>query len=262
MLAALDWSTLAGNGVILAVTVLGVARIGRGRPAAAGWDGGIDDEGQDTGEDPPPVPSPLRASPRRVLGNALALAFGAGCGVLLEMLTRVPDAPLRFSPFEGAGRWLAPFFVMLGVGAIVAVPLLARLDPDAPPRPSPWGWFAASRATAQQRLGALVVVLALMLHFALRDTYVELDDDGVRWRDWPMVAEQRSWSELRDVRVVRTFTAMTGRVVERPRLALEFGDGAVMRVGQGGDRPPGFWEEPAAFAAARGGVAVRRVEHE
>jgi len=196
--------------------------------------------------------------------NALALLVGAAAGVSLLLLTPPPDGPMRFSPFDRGGRYIGPVFVLLGIGGAVVPWIVRRMV-----RPGPL--LHILHRTCRQyggvdvgpilvRFGCVVATIAVVLHVSLKEIHVTLEEQQVRWRDWPWQDEQqRDWSQVDDIRIVRTFEAMTGTVVERPHLVLRFADGVEVVTGKSDTRPDGFWEGPARYASEHSGVPVRHV---
>jgi len=166
---------------------------------------------------------------------------------------------------DGVGWLLGPFFLVLAVGAATSPWLLGRFVRPAALQALLW---RASRLAGHKdprplsvRLGLVVLLLALALHFALAGVFLRLDDRGVRWRAHPFASERaRGWRALRAVELVRTFEAMTGKVVERPHLRLRFSDGEVVEHGRFDTRAPEVWEDAASYAAAQAGVVVRTVD--
>lgn len=197
--------------------------------------------------------------------NGVAVVVGTAGAALLYFGCAPVAAAMRFSPFDGFGRLLGPFFVVLGGGGMV-LPMLARKMV----RPGPLlhilhranrRYGGADMTRALLVVSSLVLAAAILLHVGLRSMHTTIDEQGVRWRDWPWQSEQvREWSEVTDVRIVRTFEAMTGKVVERPHLVLTFEPGVEVVTGKRNTRPPEFWEAPANFASKHAGVAVRHVE--
>jgi len=197
--------------------------------------------------------------------NGLAVVVGIAAAALLYFGCGPVDAPMSFSPFDGVGRLLGPFFVVLGGGGMV-LPMLARKMV----RPGPLlhilhrsnqRFGGADMTRALLVVSSIVVPVAILLHFSLRAMHTTLDEQGVRWCNWPWQSEQeREWSELQDVRIVRTFEAMTGNVVERPHLVLTFEPGVEVVTGKRNSRPPGFWEAPADYAGKQAGIPVRHVD--
>lgn len=85
----------------------------------------------------------------------------------------------------------------------------------------------------------------------------------MRWRTWPWQSEtQRTWTDVREVRVVASFEAMTGAIRKKQHLSLVFRDGERFRFGKQNDAPPGMVERAAAIAAERTGLDVQRIERE
>ncbi len=201
--------------------------------------------------------------------NLLALLCGAAVAVVLAETTRLPPHEFRYSVFDGSGRWIGPAFVGLGLAGWLAMLLIDRLVAPATlvhilHRANKGRLTGIDMRPATRKLGLGVAALAVVLHYTLRINHTTLADDGVRWRDWPWQEEQvQPWSAVRDVRIVRTFTATSGRVVERPHLGIEFADGTVVHVGKRDDKHvDGYWEAPAALAAGRSGLTVRHVAHD
>lgn len=196
-------------------------------------------------------------------GTALALGLAAVLGLYLLAPPLAEAHTYRVT--DGVGWLLGPFFVVLAVGATCSPALVRWFVPASALQALLW---RASRRAGHMdlrplsvRLGAVVLLLALALHFGLAGVFLRLDEGGVRWRSQPFGAERaRGWSAVRDVQLVRTFEAMTGRVVERPYLRLQFVDGVVAEHGRFDVRPPTVWEEAAAYASARAGVPVRSVD--
>jgi hypothetical protein len=259
MLASTVWiSAVAAAVLVPLITALGV-KLGKGTKLFPRL------------PEPDPDDPPQRRDRTAYFGaNALALAIGAVAALALVWLTASGDSPMRFSPFDGAGRWLGPFFVFLGVGAALVPTLLRWLVPAGPLLHLLHKSGQKQKATrgldwrpATRLLGLTVALAAVLLHFGLRIVHTTFAEDVIVWRDFPWQAVQgRSYDEVADVRIIRTKTAMTGRVVERPHLGVTFADGTSITVGSRDDRPAGFWEKPAAFVAERAGVEVRRVEGE
>ncbi|MEQ1634016.1 MAG: hypothetical protein ABL997_16680, partial [Planctomycetota bacterium] len=217
---------------------------------------------------------PDTARDRRLyyLANGAALVLGTVAGGLVFLVPPVaaPVCLWRSSVFDYVEmRLIAPFGVALSAGGLLApwlagrwvdaralVHVLRRSSQrhgmgDLDPRPA-LRWIAGP-----------MLVLALMLHFALRLEHATMDEAGIRWRDWPWQSEcVRPWSEVEDVRIVRTFVAPNGDVVERPHLAIEFADGEVLYLGQRDDSSDAEWNVTAEIAASRAGVAVRRVDRD
>lgn len=194
-----------------------------------------------------------------------ALLLGVSAAAALDLVATPAARAHTYRVTDGVGRLLGPFFLTLSVGAATSPVLLGRFV-----RPAALQallWRAARRAGHKDprplslRLGLVVMLLALALHVALGGVFLRLGERGVSWRSQPFQSEQvRDWSALRSVELVRTFAAMTGRVVERPHLRLRFTDGAVVDHGRADARPLAVWEEAAAYASERAGVEVRRVD--
>lgn len=204
------------------------------------------------------------------LANVAALVLGAVAGGLLFLVPPVvaTDCLWRASIFDHAEmRAVAPLFVAISAGGLLA-PWLADRWVDARALV-----HVLRRSSQRHRMGDLdprpalrwiagpLLLLALVLHFALRLEHTTMDANGIRWRDWPWQSERvRPWSEVEDVRIVRTFVAPNGNVVERPHLGIEFADGEVLYVGQRDDTRGADWNGPAEIASSRAGVAVNEVE--
>jgi hypothetical protein len=223
--------------------------------------------------EPDPEQADTAADRRRYyLANGLALGLGVVFGVALWMTPPLAEDGVlwRQSLYDHpAGRALGPLFFALSVGGL-AVPKLA----DRLVAPGPLLHILARSAARQHAAGidlrkalrwlSLVIgSLALLLHFGLRNEHATFDGNGLRWRSWPWQQEaERTWNEVADIRLVASLEAMTGRIVQRPHLSIEFADGEVLRLGKFNDRHERIWAEAAAIASARSGVAVRRVERE
>lgn len=254
MFAAIDWlvTSLSAAGTLLAFAVIG-------RMGGTSWFPHL--------PEPDPDQPPSRSDRvRYYAANLLAILIGTGAAILLAEGTQLAAVPYRYTPFDGAGRWLGAGFFGLGMGAYVAMMLIDRMVAPGPLLHILWHSgrrFGAGLdfRPGTRRLGLLVAVAALALHFGIRRSHTTLDEVGVQWRDYPWQQDLSApWSDLRDVRIVQTFTAMTGRVRQRPHLGLEFQDGTVLHLGRGDTRPIEVWERAAAFAAQRSGLTVRRVE--
>ncbi|MBL8722997.1 MAG: hypothetical protein JNK49_03080 [Planctomycetes bacterium] len=206
------------------------------------------------------------------LANGLALALGVVAGGLVFLVPPVaaPDCLWRASLFDlVAARLLAPLFVALSAGGLLAPWLADRwVDPKALVhilrRSSRFHWMGdLDPRPALRWIAGPLLLLALVLHFGLRMEHTTMDQNGIRWRDWPWQSERaRPWTEVVDVRIVRTFVATSGDVVERPHLGIEFADGEVLYVGQRDDSGRVDWSRPAELAAARAGRSVRRVDRD
>ncbi|MCK5940741.1 MAG: hypothetical protein KAI24_02130 [Planctomycetes bacterium] len=216
-------------------------------------------------EDDGPIEVTVGDRARYYLANVAALLAGVSAVGLLYLVAPPHAEPRTFRATDGGGWLLGPFFLMLSVGALTS-PLLLRWLVR--PRPLAVLVYRASAKAgykdfrpASMWLGAIVGCLALALHFALASLHLRLDQHGVRWRSAPFVGEHvRPWSEVADVRIVRTFEALTGKLVKQPHLVIAFADGAEVRHGRFDTRAPEVWEDAAAFAAERAGVPVRRVD--
>ena len=197
--------------------------------------------------------------------HGTALLLGLAAVGVLYLIAPPTSEPRTFTPASGIGWYLGPFFLVLSIGAATAPWLTDRF---VSPRPLAKLVFRASARggykdfrSLQILLGVVVGCLALALHFSMGSFFLRLDDDGVRWCNHPFASEQqRPWSQVSEVKIVRTFEAMTGKVVERPHLAIVFDDGVEAVHGRQDTHPPEVWAEAAAFAAAKAGVPVRRVD--
>lgn len=217
---------------------------------------------------------PDTARDRRLyyLANVAALGLGAVAGGLLFLVPPVvaSDCLWRSSIFDHAEmRAIAPFGVLIAAGGLLA-PWLADRWVDARAlvhvlrRSSQrHGMSDLDPRPAVRWVMGPMLVLAILLHLALRLEHTTMDEAGIRWRDWPWQSERaRPWSEVADVRLVRTFVAPTGNVVERTHLGIEFADGEVLYVGPRDDSSDAEWTVPAEIAASRAGVSVREVERD
>lgn len=251
------WSTLA--------TSLALALAGAGFAAAArrGRYPRLDE--------PDPDCKPTGADRVRYYGaNLLALLLGTVPAAVLFLWVPAAEPGVLFRTMvydHPAARAIGPFFVMLAVGAMVAYPLAARLVRAGPLQHFLWRSSAqfgrADPRPATKWMGRIVGPLAVIAHFGMQLEHTTFDAAGVRWRAWPWQEEQsRAWTDVRDVRIVRLWVAASGNPVERPHLGLEFHDGEVLHLGGWNDAPAGTWEAPAAIAAERAGVALRRVERD
>jgi hypothetical protein len=224
-----------------------------------------------------PAPDPdladTRADRRRYhLANGLACGVGAVAGAALWATPPLAGEGVlwRQSLYDHpAGRLLGPFFLLLAVGGLTVVPLVERLVAPGPLlhilTRSSARQFAAGidLRPALRWLSVFIGSLAILLHLGMRNEHTTFVAEGVQWRDWPWQGDStQPWADVADIRLVATFTAMTGRIVERPHLCLEFRDGSVLRLGKSATRSEPFWAEVAALASVRSGVAVRRLEHE
>lgn len=257
MLASTAWITAAVTAVLIPVIITLLAKMGQ----RSGFF--------------PPLPELDPAEQPKAndkfgyyAAHVLALLIGVACALQLVSQSTPEPNPLRFSPFDGAGKWIGPFFVMLGVGAAVSTVLTGLLVSEKPLMHLLYRSGLALKATTgldprpgTRALGLVVVVVALLLHFGLRTMHATFEESRITWCDWPWESEQeRSYEQLREVRIIRTLNALTGRVVTRPHLGLRFADGTDFTIGKMSDHPPGFWEKPAAFVAARAGIEVTYVE--
>ncbi len=219
----------------------------------------------------PTRPDTARDRIRYYLANGAALGIGVVAGVLVYLVPPVAatDCLWRASVYDLAtARGIAPLFVTLSTGGLLA-PWLAKRWVDGRALV-----HVLRRASQRNRMGTIdprpllrwiagpILVLALLLQFALRLEHTTMDGAGIRWRDWPWQSERvQPWSAVEDVRIVRTFVATTGNVVERPHLGIEFTDGEVLHVGKRNDSNTD-WSVPATIAARRAGVEVRRVDRD
>lgn len=224
-----------------------------------------------------PAPDPdladTRADRRRYhLANGLACGVGAVAGAALWAMPPLAGEGVlwRQSLYDHpAGRLLGPFFLLLAVGGLTVVPLAERLVAPGPLlhilTRSSARQFAAGidLRPALRWLSVFVGSLAILLHLGMRNEHTTFVAEGVQWRDWPWQGDStQPWADVADIRLVATFTAMTGKIVERPHLCLEFRYGSVLRLGKSATHSEPFWAEVAALASVRSGVAVRRLEHE
>ena len=206
-----------------------------------------------------------RERARYYAAHGTALLLGLVAAGALYLLAPPSAEPQTWRMTDGVGWFLGPFFLVLAVGAATSPALLAWF---VPPRALQVMLWRASRRMGRKdsrplsvRLGLVIAPLALALHFALDGLHLRLGPDGVSWRAMPFGSTTaRPWSDVRDVELVRTFEAMTGKVVERPHLRLRFSDGEVVEHGCFDTRAPAVWEDAAAYAAAQAGVPVRRVD--
>lgn len=223
--------------------------------------------------EPDPDLADTRADRRRYhLANALACGVGAVAGAALWATPPLAGEGVlwRQSLYDHpAGRLLGPFFLLLAVGGLAVVPLAERLVAPGPllhilTRSSARQFAAGIDLRPALRWVSVVIgSLAILLHLGMRNEHTTFVVEGVQWRDWPWQADTtQPWADVADIRLVATFTAMTGKVVERPHLSLVFRDGSGLRLGKSATRSEPFWAEVAALASVRSGVAVRRLEHE
>lgn len=202
---------------------------------------------------------------RYYAANVVAGLLGlAAVGVLYLVAPPTPE-PRTFTPASGVGWFLGPFFLVLSIGAATSPTLLRLMVAPGPLSVLVYQRSAKAGHKDFRRLsvlmGVVVGCLALALHVSLGSFFLRLEDDGVRWQNHPFAAEQfRTWEQVSEVRIVRTFEAMTGKVVDRPHLAILFDDGELAVHGRQDTHPPEQWEEAAAFAAEKAGVPVRRVD--
>lgn len=223
-------------------------------------------------EPDPADPDTARDRRRYHLANALAVVIGLAAGAALWATPPLAEDGVlwRSSLYEHpAARLLGPLFVVLAVGGLAVVPLAERLVAPGPllhimVRSSRRQFAAGVDLRPALRWLSLVLgTLAILVHAGLRNEHTTFTADGVRWRDWPWQADVAfPWREVADIKIVRTFEALTGKVIERPHLSIDFHNAENLRLGTGDDRPRRAWDEVAAIASARSGVAVRHVERE
>lgn len=209
---------------------------------------------------------------RWYFASFLALVLGGLAGALLWALPPKvwSDALWHWSPYDQvAPRLLGPFFLVLAFGGLVIVPLAERLV-----APGPLLHImhrAASQAFMDgldlrplvRRLGQVAGALAIAAHAGMREAHVTLTAEEVRSRIWPWESETiHAWQDVADIRVVRTFTALSGDVVERPHLVLAFRDGETLRLGRQDDVPRRLWREAAEVAESHTGLKARYLERE
>jgi len=254
------YGSIAGAAVALVMGMIARSRGGRLVPQLSDPEAAVDEHGEARS-----IVVTAGDRFRYFAANVVALLLGlAAVGVLYLVAPPIRE-PMTFTPASGVGWFLAPFFLVLSIGAATS-PLLLRLMVRAEPLAVLVYRKSAKAGHKDFRplsilTGVVVGCLALALHASLGGFFLRLDEDGVRWGEHPFAAEQRrEWSEVTDIRIVRTFEAMTGSVVVRPHLAIAFADGAEAVYGRQDTYPPEAWEEAAAYASERAGVPVRRVD--
>lgn len=252
------WSTAASVGVMVALGALLRALSRRGKWPRL------------------PEPDPEQADTRSdrlryYLGNGLAVVVGTLFAAALWAIppTMEDGVLFRFSAYDGVGRLIGPFFLVLGAGGLALPWIVMRLV-----APGPLLHILTRSAMRQVQapldllpllrwLSGGVVAAAVLLHLAVRSEHTTFDENGVRWRTWPWQSDTvRTWSDVREVRIVASFEAMTGAIRQRPHLSLVFHDGECLRFGKQNDPKPGMVERAAAIAAERTGLDVQRIERE
>jgi hypothetical protein len=209
---------------------------------------------------------------RYYLANALALLVGLVAGAAVWATPPLAETGVlwRSSLYDHpAARLLGPLFVVLAVGGLTVVPLAERLVAPGPllhiMARSSQRQFAAGvdLRPALRWLSLVLGTLAVAVHAGVRNEHATFTADGVRWRNWPWQADVAfAWQDVSDIKLVRTFEAMTGKIVVRPHLSIDFRNGENLRLGTGDERPQRGWDGVAAIASACSGVVVRTVERE
>ncbi|MCB9892224.1 MAG: hypothetical protein H6833_11290 [Planctomycetes bacterium] len=223
--------------------------------------------------DPEIVPEATARDRRRYYSaNLCALLVGIAVGALLWW---TPPASAgaslwRLSTYDHpAGRLLGPFFLMLAVGCYTVPWFADRFVAQGPLRHILWESASRMRLTgldlrpAMRTMAWIIGGLAILLHDSMRSQHTTMTTDGITYRDWPWETEvHHDWRDVQDIRIVRTFEAMTGTIVARPHLGIEFVGGDVIHVGRRVTMPPRFWDEAAKIASEKSGVRVRHVERD
>ena len=221
--------------------------------------------------EPDPGSAPRTLDRLRYYGaNLLALAIGGVAGVLLWSIPPIHEDGVlwRQSLYDHpAGRLIGPFFLMVSVAAMLAYQLAASFVAAEPLQHILWKsailFHRLDPRPVTKWAGRVVGTLAILLHTGMRMEHTTMDAAGVRWCEWPWQQEVTyTWNEVTDVRIVRTFAALTGTIVVRPWLRIEFVGGEVWRLGRHASRPATFWEEAADIVAAHAEVQVQHVERE
>lgn len=252
------WSTTATVAVMLAIGALLRSLSNRGK-----W---------------PRLPEPdpaqvdtTRDRLRYYLANTLAVLIGVVAGLALWLLPPQTEEGMLFrsSAYDHVGRLIGPMFFGLGAGGLVLPPITMRLV-----APGPLLHILTRSAMRQVKapldllpalrwLSSGILVVALLVHLAVRSEHLTFDEVGVRWHTWPWQGERaQRWQDVTDVRLVSTFTAPTGNVVERKHLSVGFQDGSRVHFGRQDDAKSADIERAAKIAAERSGHELQRVERE
>ena len=191
-------------------------------------------------EPPDPAHAP-RARDRvcNVASVLVSLGIGVFAGWRLSLVPppEIAGALVQHRVYDGAGRWLGPFFFALGVAAYVAYPIAARMVRKEALQHFLWRSAAQFRRLDPRPItrstAYVVLAIAVFAHMALRDHHVTVLADGVAWRDLPWETDsKRAWNEIERIEHVESFVAMTGKQVDRPTLRLVFQDGASVTFGR------------------------------
>ncbi|MCA8969133.1 MAG: hypothetical protein KDC95_05095 [Planctomycetes bacterium] len=209
---------------------------------------------------------------RYYLANLCALVVGIAVGALLWWTSPANTVPAlwRVSMYDDrGGRLLGPFFLMLAAGCYTVPWFADRLVEPGPLRYILWqsasrmGLTGLDLRPVMRATAWIIGGLAILMHYAMRSQHTTMTTGGVTYRDWPWESEiHHAWKDVKDIRIVRTFEAMTGSIVARPHLGIEFVGGDVMHVGRRMTMPLEFWVEAAKIASEKSGVAVRHVERD
>ena len=216
----------------------------------------------------PPDPAHAPCARDRVCNAAsvlVSLGIGAYAGWRLSLVPPpdIAGALVQHRAYDGAGRWLAPFFFALGVAAYVAYPVASRMVRKEALQHFLWRSAANFRRLDPRpitRSAAYVVfALALLAHMVLNDHHVTVLADGMAWRDLGWEAEsRRAWNEIERIEHVESFVAMTGKQVDRPTLRLVFLDGESVTFGRWIQwKPPAFGDFTKILGEAAGKPVVR-----
>jgi hypothetical protein len=198
-----------------------------------------------------------------------ALAFAAGAVVAWVLATwpapAVPQQLARVAAFDQPdARWLGAGFCGLAVAALLAYPLAARFVAAGPLQHFLWRsaalWRRLDPRPITRATARLVLFVALVGHFALREEHTTFTADGVVWRDWPWQGQQSvAWRDVTAVELVATLVAPNGNVRDVPHLRLRPRDGEPLVLGRWAQRPRADWERLGAIAADRSRVPLTDV---
>lgn len=197
-----------------------------------------------------------------------------GCALYATPPLDLPNSLAQYSPYADPDlRFVGPFLFGLSFSLVAAPTWIGWLV--RPDRLQHMLWREAKKSPflhfgdrvldprpIARWVGLFLSTIALVVHFAARQAHFAMTNDGVRWCDWPWEGvQQRRWSEVVDVQMVRYVKPMVGAEIERPHLRLRFRDGELVTFGKSADDYLlARVEQFAGIAVERTGRELQRVD--